>query len=221
MSTAAQNLSAVAAAFGAGSFLSLLSVVNPPATLPMFVALSQGLDEKARRRMARRACAYCFCIMAVSLFAGAFILQAFGVSYGALRVAGGLALMVLGFGLMYDRGPASTNTAEARPHSNPTFYPLAMPGITGPGTIAVVIGISTEVHELPGFTNLALAHLFTLAAMAAVCVVEWLLLRSAQRVSEKLGAVGIEVVTRLSGFLLICVGVQFIASGVRTLVTGA
>jgi multiple antibiotic resistance protein len=93
-----------------------------------------------------------------------------------------------------------------------------MPGITGPGTIAVVIGISTEMHELPGIGNQALAHLFTLGAMAAVCVVEWLLLRSARRVSERLGTVGIEVVTRLSGFLLICVGVQFIASGVKTLI---
>jgi multiple antibiotic resistance protein len=219
MSLVSQNTSALIAAFGAGSFLSLLSVVNPPATLPMFVSLAQGLDERDRQRMARRACVYCFFIMAVSLFAGGLILEAFGISYGALRVAGGLALLVLGFGLMYERGPAHSGKEEGLPPlANPTFFPLAMPGITGPGTIAVVIGISTEMHELPGLVNQALAHVFTLAAMAAVCVVEWLLLRSARRVSERLGTVGIEVVTRLSGFLLICVGVQFIASGVRTLI---
>jgi len=222
MSLVSQNTNALLAAFGAGSFLSLLSVVNPPATLPMFVALAQGMDEKSRKRMARRACGYCFGIMAVSLFAGALILQAFGVSYGALRVAGGLALMILGFGLRYDRGPARKSDEGGMPvHSNPTFFPLAMPGITGPGTIALVIGISTEMHELPSLASQALAHLFTLGAMAAVCVVEWLLLRSAPRVSEKLGPIGIEVVTRLSGFLLICVGVQFIASGIKTLIAGA
>lgn len=221
MSTTAHTASTLLAAFGAGSFLSLLSVVNPPSTLPVYLGLAQGLDERARRRMARRACTYCFFIMAVSLFGGALILQAFGISYGALRVAGGLALMILGFGLMYERGPARPATADEAPHGNPAFFPLAMPGITGPGTIAVVIGISTEAHELPTFGAQVLAHLFTLGAMVAVCLVEWALLRSAPRVSRKLGPIGIEMVTRLSGFLLICVGVQFIASGVRTLVTGA
>jgi multiple antibiotic resistance protein len=219
MSAAAQSLPTLLAAFGAGSFLSLLSVVNPPSTLPMYLGLAAGLDARAKQRLARRACVYCFFIMAVSLFAGALILQAFGVSYGALRVAGGLALMIMGFGLMYERGPARPTEADRAPQRNPAFFPLAMPGITGPGTIAVTIGISTEAHELATFGAQVLAHVFTLGAMAAVCGVEWLLLRSAPKVSEKLGPIGIEMVTRLSGFLLICVGVQFIASGVRTLVT--
>jgi multiple antibiotic resistance protein len=221
MSASTLTFTTLLAGFGAGSFLSLLSVVNPPSTLPMYLGLAQGLDERERKRLARRACVYCFFIMAVSLFAGALILQAFGISYGALRVAGGLALMILGFGLMYERGPARPTEADRAPQRNPAFFPLAMPGITGPGTIAVTIGISTEAHELPTLGAMALAHLFTLAAMLAVCAVEWLLLRSAPKVSEKLGPIGIEMVTRLSGFLLICVGVQFIASGVRTLVMAA
>ncbi|MDE1949064.1 MAG: MarC family NAAT transporter [Burkholderiales bacterium] len=210
-------------AFGAGSFLSLLSVVNPPATLPMYLALSQGMDPRARKRLARRACLYCFYIMVVSLFAGGLVLQAFGISYGALRVAGGIVVAILGHSLMYDKtgsGPSSMPDTGARPVSNAGFFPLAMPGITGPGTIAVVIGISTEVREVGAFSHQLLAYAITVVAMFLVCVVEWLLLRSAPRVSDRLGPAGIEVMTRLSGFLLICVGVQFVASGVRTLITG-
>lgn len=208
------------AAFGAGSFLSLLSVVNPPSTLPMYLALSQGMGLRERQRMARRACLYCFCILVVSLFIGGVVLQVFGVSYGALRVAGGIVVGILGHGLMYDRGPTRSADKQTHPPPNPTFFPLAMPGITGPGTIAVVIGISTEVRELPSLSGQALAYALTVLAMAGVCLIEWLLLRSAPRVSERLGPVGIEVMTRLSGFLLICVGVQFIASGIRTLIAG-
>ncbi len=84
----------------------------------------------------------------------------------------------------------------------------------------MVIGISTEMRELAHFASLALAHVFTVVAMAGVCFVEWLLLHSAPRVSDKLGPIGIEVMTRLSGFLLICMGVQFVVSGIRTLVVG-
>jgi multiple antibiotic resistance protein len=208
------------AAFGAGSFLSLLSVVNPPSTLPMYLALAQGMDARARRRMAGRACLYCFYILVVSLFVGGVVLQVFGVSYGALRVAGGIVVGILGHGLMYDKGPTRSPDKQPNPPANPTFFPLAMPGITGPGTIAVVIGISTEIREVPGWSGQLVAYAATVVAMVGVCLVEWLLLRSAPRVSDRLGPIGIEVMTRLSGFLLICVGVQFIASGVRTLVAG-
>ncbi|MGL4528093.1 MAG: MarC family NAAT transporter [Aestuariivirga sp.] len=215
------NLPALLAAFGAGSFLSLLSVVNPPSTLPMYLSLARGYDERERRRMARRACAYCFYILVVTLFVGGFVMQAFGISFGALRVAGGIVVGIFGHGLMYQRErPITADDELTLPRQNPTFFPLAMPGITGPGTMAVVIGISTEIREVASVTGQVVAYATTVAAMALVCIVEWLLLRSAPKVSDRLGPMGIEAMTRLSGFLLICVGVQFIASGIRTLVAG-
>ena len=216
-----QPLLSVISVFGAGSFLSLLSVVNPPSTLPMYLALVQNDTEQSRARMARNASLYCFYILVASLFVGAAILQAFGISYGALRVSGGIVVLILGHGLMYDEGPTRMIDKQPIPPPNPTFFPLAMPGITGPGTIAVVIGISTELRELQGGTSQILGYCVTILAMAGVCIVEWLLLRAAPKVSDRLGPIGIEVVTRLSGFLLICVGVQFIASGIRTLVTAS
>jgi multiple antibiotic resistance protein len=215
-----QELATLLTSFGAGAFLSLLSVVNPPSTVPMYLALAQGMDAPARQQMARRACLYSFVILVVSLFVGGVVLQIFGVSYGALRVAGGIVVGILGHGLMYDRGPVRAPDRQQHPPANPSFFPLAMPGITGPGTIAVVIGISTEIREVADWSGRGVAYAATVVAMGVVCVVEWLLLRHAPRVSDRLGPVGIEVMTRLSGFLLICVGVQFIASGIRTLVVG-
>ena len=195
------------------------------------------------RRMASKAALYCLCIVLVSLFAGSLILKAFGISYGALRVAGGLVVALLGHGMLYgdhigrkdggqgdggqgDQAPAHGNTSKRESsvsngspskYANAAFFPLALPGITGPGTIAVVIGISTEIRELSGWANEATAYAATAAAMVVVCAIEWLMLRSAHRITAKLGQGGIEVMTRLMGFLLICVGVQFIASGVKTL----
>ena len=161
----------------------------------------------------------------MSLFAGSLILKAFGVSYGALRVAGGLVVALLGHGMLYgdqigrkDSGhDQAKDEGKASQYGNAAFFPLALPGITGPGTIAVVVGISTEIRELAGFANEGAAYLGTAAAMLAVCALEWLVLRSAPRITARLGPGGIEVMTRLMGFLLICVGVQFVASGVKTL----
>ena len=209
--------------FALGSFLSLVTIINPPATLPLFSALTGRLPAAQAKQMANKAALYCLCILLISLFAGSLILKAFGVSYGALRVAGGLVVALLGHGMLYGdhigRKDSGHEGGEDSPsqYANAAFFPLALPGITGPGTIAVVVGISTEIRELVGIANESAAYLGTVLAMVAVCALEWIVLRSAPRITAKLGPGGIEVMTRLMGFLLICVGVQFVASGVKTL----
>jgi multiple antibiotic resistance protein len=96
-----------------------------------------------------------------------------------------------------------------------------MPGISGPGTIAVVIGISTEIMEQPSWSGRAAAFFMTFLAIAGTSVGMWLVLRSSTLISQHMGRAGREVMTRLMGFLLICVGVQFVGSGVRTFMAGS
>ena len=202
-------------AFLVGSFVSLITIINPPATLPIFTSVTGNLDADATRRTATSASIYCFCILVGSLLAGSLIMKAFGISYGAMRVAGGMIIALLGHGMLY--GKAEVSEVAKAQYSNPAFFPLALPGITGPGSIAVVIGLETKIRELGTFQHRISAYLAVLGAMLGVCLVEFLLLRSARTVTTRLGNTGIEVITRLSGFLLICVGVQFVASGAQTL----
>ena len=91
-----------------------------------------------------------------------------------------------------------------------------MPGISGPGTIAVVIGIASEIAELPNVMDMAGAFFMTGVAIVLTCAVTWIVLRSADYISGRLGPSGTAVLTKLMGFLLICIGVQFIGSGIRT-----
>lgn len=205
------------AAYLLGAFISLITIVNPPATLPIYSSVTNSLDADASRRVANSASVYCFCILVVSLFAGSMIMKAFGISYGAMRVAGGMVVGLLGHGMLYGKAEVS-DVAKAQ-YSNPAFFPLALPGITGPGSIAVVIGLATQIHEMEGFAEQAQSYAAVVLAMLGVCLIELMLLRSARRVITRLGSTGIEVITRLSGFLLICVGVQFVASGVQSLYT--
>lgn len=198
-----------------GSFVSLITIINPPATLPIFTSVTNGMDAATARRVASSGSVYSFCILVVSLFAGSLIMKAFGISYGAMRVAGGMVIGLLGHGMLY--GKAEVSEVAKAQYGNPAFFPLALPGITGPGSIAVVIGLATQIREIGRFSQEVSAYLAVLLAMAGVCTVEFLLLRSARSVITRLGNTGIEVITRLSGFLLICVGVQFVASGAQTL----
>ena len=201
-----------------GSFVSLLTIVNPPSTLAIYTSLTASMSEEESLRTARSASLYCLTIMVVSLFAGSLIMKMFGISYPALRISGGLILALLGRGMLYGR-PEVDKVPRAR-YANPAFFPLAMPGITGPGTIAVTIGFATQIQEVSRLPVTVASYAAVLIAMASVCFIEYLLLRSAHAVSQKLGPTGIEVMTRLSGFLLICVGVQFVASGVKAFSAG-
>jgi multiple antibiotic resistance protein len=207
------------ASFFLGSFVSLLTIINPPSAIPLFTSLSAHLDDAETEKLARRGALYAFAILTVSLVAGSLILNTFGISYGALRIAGGIVVALLGHSMLFGREQVRSGPAIEQPH-NPAFFPLALPGLSGPGTIAVVIGISTEIRELGGWGGVAIAGAGTVAAMAATCLLIWLTLRSARQISNRLGRSGIEAMTRLMGFLLICIGVQFIASGIRTFVSG-
>lgn len=201
--------------FFIGGLFSLLVITNPLSKIPLFIALTQPMPLTEKHTLAKQACAYAFAIMAVSLFAGSFILELFGISFGALRIAGGITVALLGYRMLFQSGDA--NFAHATKSKDVAFFPLAMPSISGPGSIAVIIGISTEVAELKNWTAKAAAYGGTLSSMALCCLLIWLVLRASPWLSKLLGN-GLEPLTRLMGFLLICTGIQFVASGITTFV---
>jgi multiple antibiotic resistance protein len=206
-------------AFLLGGFVSLITIINPASKIPLFVSLTRQFVPAKRRHVAGKACLYAFGILTVSLFAGGLILDGFGISPGALRVAGGLVVAVVGFRMLFTHGgPGETMQAH---HPNIAFFPLALPGISGPGAIAVVIGFSTEIAELKGTFQQALAYGGSVLSIFICCVIMWMVLRSSTRIARWLGDDGTDALTRLMGFLLICIGVQFIGSGIRTFVAGS
>ncbi len=204
-----------------GGLISLVTITNPLSKIPLFVTLTRDMSDLRRATQAKWACLYAAMIMVVCLVAGNVILSVFGISYGALRIAGGFVVAVLGYRMLFltqDPGMAPRPDSQ---REDVSFFPIAMPGISGPGTIAVVIGISTEIAELASLTEKSLAFAMTIGAIGLTSFGMWLVLRSSVLISERLGHAGREVMTRLMGFLLICVGVQFIGSGVRTFMSGS
>jgi len=204
--------------FFLGGLVGLMSISNPLSKIPLFVSLTEGLSQRERAATARKACLYGFGLLVFTLFFGVLILELFGISFGALRIAGGLTVALLGYRMLFGFGYVGLTAKGAK--GNIAVFPLALPAISGPGAIAVVIGISTEIAELKTTALKAVAYGATVTSMLLTCIAIWLTLRSARFISRVMGADAMEAITRIMGFLLVCIGVQFVASGVRTIIAG-
>lgn len=200
------------------AFPALFSIVNPIAGGFIFREATAGRTHAGRVLLARRIGVYALLVMLVALWAGSYVLAFFGVTIAALRIAGGLVLGLFAWGLLdaperRDQRKQAEAAEGARmgtgADDDPAFFPLTLPFTTGPGTIAVSVALGAE---RPGEDAAAFFLGVSLAA-AAVAVLIWLIYANADRIGALLGHGGSRIVTRLSAFLLLCIGVQLLLTG--------
>jgi multiple antibiotic resistance protein len=192
------------------TIVALLPIANPFSTSAVFLSITADNTEIERRNQARRACIYMFSILVAFLVAGTLIMNFFGISISGLRIAGGLMVAKIGLGML--RPPEHTPEEdeaerEARQRPDVSFTPLAMPSLSGPGAIAVTIGLATEADHWSHFGAITLG----IALVSLIC---FIVLAGATRIVKFLGVNGMNALTRIMGFLLLCVGVQFMVNGV-------
>ena len=205
--------------YTAGAVLAILPIVNPLGAVPIVMTVASHLPEAERQRQIRRACVYTFALMTGFLVAGSLVMNFFGISMPGMRIAGGVIVAFYGFRMLFPSAPtlASEVAARAEVKYDIAFTPLAMPGLSGPGTFAVVMSLSSQATARQGWDR-ALDFLGVATGILIVAVVSWLALRGAERFNRVLGATGMEALTRLMGFLMICIGVQFIINGLMVIV---
>jgi multiple antibiotic resistance protein len=191
----------------------LLPIVNPLSAVGMVVTITSNLTEQERTEQIRRACIYMFFILTSFLVAGGLIMNFFGISIPGLRIAGGMIVSYLGFRMLFPDTAAMSRQeqVEAASKADVSFTPLAMPGLSGPGSIAVVIGMSATVQESQ---HIVVGHILIAIGVAIVGVISYWVLKAATRLARVLGVAGMNAMARIMGFLLICIGVQFIINGV-------
>lgn len=185
----------------------LLPIMNPFSTAPLLMALTAGMTAEERARQTLLGCLYAFCILATFLIAGRFIISFFGISLPGIRIAGGLLVSTLGFRMVFPKTEAEPQKVTAQ--KDIAFSPLAMPSLSGPGSISVVLATSAQIPD----DQTALGNIIVLIGIAATTLITWLVLRGAIFLVRFLGPTGIDALTRIFGFLLICIGVQFVLIG--------
>lgn len=154
-----------------------------------------------------------FLILTTFLIAGGLIMKFFGISIPGLRIAGGMIVSYMGFRMLFPDsvGISSQEQFEAQQKADISFTPLAMPGLSGPGSIAVVIGISTTAQD---HKYLFLDYALMIIGIAITAIICYLVLKAATRLNRVLGATGMNAIARIMGFLLICMGTQFVINGI-------
>ncbi len=198
--------------------IGLLPIANPFSTAPVFLAVSSNLDTKSKYKLLKLTCIYMFCILIVFLLAGALILSFFGISVSALRIAGGLIITVLGFRMLFPSNSPEHETSHITTYEQAkglAFTPLAMPMLSGPGSIAVIISMAAEISEKQGFLVRTAGYFVVGLGILLTVIICWLVLRSSTKVIKILGPTGIDALTRIMGFILICIGVEFTVSGIK------
>jgi multiple antibiotic resistance protein len=148
-----------------------------------------------------------FCILFGFLVAGTWIIEFFGISVPAIRIAGGLIIGFIGFRMLFPQEVTSEAREKAVTKKDIAFTPLAMPSLAGPGSIAVVLTVS-------GDNTQAVAYLFIGIGILTMAIICYCVLRTASWVKDRFGAYGIDAITGIMGFLLIAIAMQFIHLGV-------
>jgi multiple antibiotic resistance protein len=206
------------------AFAALLPLINPVGTAMILLGLTQGADDKARRRIARSVSTNTVLLLAVVLVAGRPVLAFFGVSVPIVQLAGGIVLAAIGWSMLFkDDSPAVTPAQSDSPVTGTTdfsgslFYPFTFPITVGPGGIAVAITLSAHTSRGHLVAN-AMSQLGAFIGIAAVAVVTYVCLANAGRLAQRLGPSGVTVLMRLSAFLIVCLGAEISWSGLRALI---
>ena len=194
-----------------GTFIGLLPIINPLSAGPTFLAITEGDSAERRREQARKGCFYMVVILVSFLIGGTFIMNFFGISIPGLRIAGGILLTGIGMDMLSSRQAGTRDTDEERAAAvkkpDISFSPLAMPMLSGPGSIAVTLG----------FTSLAtdwVDYFAIIAGIISVALLTYVVLRISGQLVKIIGPVGVNAMTKIMGFLIMTMGVQFVVNGI-------
>ena len=195
------------------TFVSLFSLINPLSSMPVFISLTNGFPKDHLFRTIRRTSLYVFLVCLISFLIGEFVLNFFGVSIHALKIAGGIIISRSGFQLLNAQHKSDIHGPiedESRMKEDISFSPLAMPLLAGPGSISLLINLALQ-HEAYD------AKAIVIAAIFMVCLSIYLILSSAPFILKYLGQSGLRTMSKIMGLLVLSIGIQMIVASGRSL----
>jgi multiple antibiotic resistance protein len=196
------------------SLSSVFIIVNPLGATLVFVSLSEGMSHEQKVRMAKEACQIAGIILIIFAVAGTTILQLFGITLEAFRIAGGFLLFGIGMEMVYAKTSRTKLTATEKYESidaeEVTIMPMAIPMIAGPGSITTVVVLSNEA-----FQDAPVTIAIVLATIIFTVLVTYILLKNAEYIMQRVGQREYRVINRLMGILLMAIAVQFVINGIQ------
>ena len=188
-------------------FVTFLLVINPIAALPVFLSVAASLDARAQRKIALYSVLIAFAVLVFFIFAGALLLDKMNVPVRAFQISGGILLFLVAFEMIRGDGRAGVQGAE-QGHFALAVYPLAIPKIAGPGAMLTAILLTDDDRFNP------LGQLITVGVLAAVLVIQLVVLLAAGPISRVIGIGGASVIARVMGMLLAALAVSMVLGAI-------
>jgi multiple antibiotic resistance protein len=198
----------------------LFPIVNPIGNTPIFLSLTRGLSGRGRVALARMIAVNGLILILASIFVGTYILAFFGISLPVVQVGGGLVVISTGWALLRqsdddESGQKGGQQCHDEDYSRQAFYPLTLPLTVGPGSISVAIAVGANRPEGSQWRWPLTAGMVLGSVLIAASI--YLSYRFAERIERTLGDSAMNVVIRLSSFILVCIGVQILWNGMSAL----
>ena len=211
---------------GVNLFVALFALLDPIGNVPIFAAATAGASLRQRISVSAMICAFAVAVLAFFFFTGLGLLQFFGISLAAFRIAGGILLLLLGLDMaredflkIFADADAVTDAKDVRGYAKRRFkrliVPFAIPLMIGPGAISAIIINAGEAQKLGAAGTAA-----SLTAMVAACLVTFLCFAATGPISRILGDVGMAIVVRVLGLILCALAIQFIIAGLGEAIPG-
>jgi multiple antibiotic resistance protein len=202
-------------------YAGLFPIVNPVGSAPIFLSMTSGLTREERKSLAGHISFNSVLLLLGSLFIGSHVLEFFGITLPAVRVAGGLVLTAFGWKLLQsdDQQTADQKDSQAtnkRIAPKDSFYPLTMPLTVGPGSMSVAITLGSQRPKTADLAHLGpVIQLIggAVAGLLAIAITVYVCYRFGERMARALGTTGTSVVVRLSAFILLCIGIEILWNG--------
>lgn len=190
--------------------VALLAIVDPVASVPIFLSTTTGATQLARARIARVVAITVFCVLGAAAMIGTQILHFFGISIPSFLIGGGILLLMMAISMLQAQESGIRQTAdeaeEAAEKDAVAVVPLGIPLLAGPGAISTMI-IAT--HQSPSFVH----HLKLLIPAAIIALSVWATLIAATRISRRLGRTGMNIITRVMGLIIAAIAVEYVYRG--------
>jgi len=190
------------------SFIALFPLVNPVGAIPVFCSLTANDSSKQRRKTALKTAISVLIILLVFYYIGEFLLEFFGISLGVLKIAGGLIVAHAAWEMLTSKNRLSNDEHnEIQTKEDISLTPMALPLLSGPGSIGVAIGMSIQGYEI-GYT------LGISAGIIMMAVVVYISLLLSIPLYKVLGKTGVGVLNRIMGFFILAIAVQLVVNGI-------
>ena len=195
--------------------IGLLPMMNPPAAATVLLGLSKGKDKSYIVSQAQTVGVYLFFALCITFFIGSSVLELFSISIPSLRLGGGIIIVAIGFNMLFPRQESGSTSPG---QDSIALVPLTIPSLCGPGTMALIISLAAELAIHGDELHMPSVYTGVITGFAVVALIAAFVLSMAYPLLKALGQNGINAFTRIMGFLLICMGVQFFTLGIEEIV---